>query len=642
MTRNDLIARCSVVLVLGLGILATTGEVLRGIERWGNYDWDYVFFQEFSIYRSFFEFGELPFWNPWYMGGIPSVGNFLSLFPSPWFLLDILAGPIASIKLRIVAQQVIGVAAMYWMARGFRMSRLAAVYVSGTFFFSSWLALRVHSGHLSFLSTAFLPLLVGLFARARSQPRVVSAFGSGAILALMILPGGIYDVIFASFVLSPLTLIWCLQDRSARPLLYAVMVGAWALGFSAVKLFPVLGYMRENPRTTEQGGTGWRRIMEKEDGSSADAAAPQTSPAEKTGVDASAKPKEAKAVPRGPVSKLELPKFVLRIFLGREQRSNSRTYSPLQGFGWQEYGAYIGPLAIILALAGPLLAFRQSWPWLLVASVCFVTGAGNFSPYSPWTLIHNLPVFKSMHCPSRLLIPCIFTASIAAGFALDALRAKLAGSHPQRLDVLLGLLVAAALIDSVIVFRYSIKDAFPKEPPITQPRPPSIVTIKGEEMDMTIPMLANKCTAAGYEPSEPKVWVQTSDSLDYHGETYFRPDAPNAPIGKAELVTWTPNTVTVRATCPAAGSIVLNRNWYKGWRADAPYSATSLDGLISAHVEPGEHVIRFVFVPSEFWLGSSLSLVTIALAGTLLFRQTRSRREFCRAERSESQADESR
>lgn len=641
MTRNDLIAPCSIVLVLGLGILATTGEVLRGIERWGNYDWDYFFFQGFSIYRSFFEFGELPFWNPWYMGGVPSVGNFQSHFPSPWFLLDLLAGPVASIKLKIVAHQVIGVAAMYWMARGFRMSRLASVYVSGTFFFSCWLALRVHTGHLTYLSTAFLPLLVGLFARARSQSKVVSAFGSGAILALMIFQGGIYDVIFSSFVLSPLTLIWCLQDRSARPLLYAVMVGAWALGFSAVKLFPVVAYMRENPRTTEPGGTGWRRVMEKEDGSTADAAAPQTPPATKTGVDALAKPKKAKAVPRGPVSKLELPKFVLAIFLGREQRSNS-IYFPLQEFGWHEYGAYIGPLAIFLALEGPLLAFRQTWPWLLIASVCFLTGAGNFSPYAPWTLIHTLPVFKSMHCPSRLLIPCIFTVSIAAGFALDALRAKLAGSHPQWPDVVLGLLVAAALIDSVLVSRYAIKDAFPKEPPIAQPWPPSIVTIKGEVLGMTIPMFANKCSAAGYEPIWPKVWVQISDSSDYHGETYFRPDAPNAPIGKVELVTWTPNTVTVRATCPTAGSIVLNRNWNKGWRADAPYSVSTLDGLISSHVEPGEHVIRFVFVPSDFWLGSRVSLVTIALAGTLLFRQIRSRRESSRAEHSESQVVESR
>ena len=293
-------------------------------------------------------------------------------------------------------------------------------------------------------------------------------------------------------------------------------------------------------------------------------------------------------------------------------------------------------------MMGPFFAFKQTWPWILIAMFCFITAAGNFTTYAPWTLIHKLPVFKSMHCPSRLLIPCIFAVSIAAGFALDALRTKLAGPHLQRRDVVLGLLVAAALLDSVFVSHHSIMGTFPKPPPpVGQPRTRHLVTVNGDYTNMTMSMFDNQCNADGYEPIGPDVWVQTVNSPDYHGETYFHPDAANTPMGKVELVAWTPNSVTVRASCPTAGSIILNRNWYKGWRANAPYTVTPLDGLISSRVEPGEHVIHFVFVPSDFWVGSCVSLTTFALAGLSLFHYIKSQSEVDQRKFSASRGIES-
>jgi hypothetical protein len=623
MTRRELVACGSVVLALGMGIVATTGEVARGLECWGNYDWDYFFFQAFSTHRALFEFHELPLWNPWYMGGVSSIGNFQSHFPSPWLALDIVAGPVVAIKLKIIAQQTIGVAAMYWMARGSRMSRLAAVYVSGTFFFSSWVALRVHSGHLTYLSTAYTPLLVGLFHRARVGDRAMLGLGAGAVVALMFVLGGVYDIIFASFLLVPLTLIWCVQDRSPGLLLFAVLVGAWALGLSAVKLFPVAAYMRENPRLTDHEESGSPRDPEDRSDTSAGARAVAMPSADETET-AVPGSDEASQPAAGGLSPEELPKFMALVFLGRQQHSN-RMYSPLQRFGWHEYGAYIGPLAILLALASRWLAFRQSWPWLLIASTCLVVSAGDYSAFAPWTLLHKLPVFNAMHCPSRFLIPCVFAVSMAAGLALDGLRDAFTGPRRPIACLVTSLLVGAALVDSVLVFRSSIQDAFPKQPPVVLPAQLNIVTILGDQWNMTLPMLANQCTAAGYEPICSRAWVEPREFPNYHGETFFLPDAPGALLGKAEMASWSPNTVTVHVTCAAAGSVVLNRNWNKGWRADAPYRATPLNGLIAASVPPGEHWIRFVFIPSDFWLGSYVSLATVTLSGILLLRRYRRR-----------------
>src|SRR5208337_812526 len=55
-------ARWAVFLALAAGALAISGEVLRGLDHWGRYDWDYHFFQGFSVYRSLLEFREPPLW----------------------------------------------------------------------------------------------------------------------------------------------------------------------------------------------------------------------------------------------------------------------------------------------------------------------------------------------------------------------------------------------------------------------------------------------------------------------------------------------------------------------------------------------------------------------------------------------------
>jgi len=602
MISKERIARWTAILALTGGATAISGEVFRCLECLGKYDWDYYFFQAASIYRSVVEFREIPLWNPWYMGGVPVVGNFQSLFPSPWFVIDLAVGPFMAIKLKIVAHYVIGVLGMYWMSRQLGLSRLASVYASGTFFFSTWLALRVHSGHFTYLSTAYLPYVVGFLVRAQSAAVGRNAIWGGAFVALMILQGGVYDIIFTAFVLGPLALCWAIQGRTLRPLLVAALIGAWGVGLGAVKLVPVVMYMRENPRTVAAGGASLERYKQA-------LTRPDLGDAEKGGPDS------------GRASRSDLPLFILKVFLGREQRSNT-FYYPFQGCFWHECGAYIGPLAIVL-LALSFLAWRACFPWLVVAAVCFATAAGNFAWFAPWTLLHRLPVFASMHASGRLFTPCVFAASVAAALALDGLRRRLGGwvggERPRSwwLEGVVVLLVSAALADSVLTARFSIRDVFRSPAPEMRPRQPAIVTILGRSAPMTPAMMANYCPTNGYEPIEPNVWVKPREDPRYRGEVYFEPAESAAPSGRVELVGWSPNTVTVRTSCTAAGHVVLNRNWSIGWLTDPPYQAESFHGLIAARVKPGDHVIRFLYRPGAFLWGASVSLASLFLAATV-------------------------
>jgi len=140
---------------------------------------------------------------------------------------------------------------------------------------------------------------------------------------------------------------------------------------------------------------------------------------------------------------------------------------------------------------------------------------------------------------------------------------------------------------------------------------------------MTEFMLANYCSAWGYEPTGPKVWVTPREEPTYRGEVYVEPFEKASAMNRAELVNWAPNTVVVRASSTGDGHVVLNRNWSAGWVAGPPYQAEEFHGLIAARLAPGEHTIRFSYRPAEVPLGASITAASLALATGMFIRARR-------------------
>lgn len=91
---------------------------------------------------------------------------------------------------------------------------------------------------------------------------------------------------------------------------------------------------------------------------------------------------------------------------------------------------------------------------------------------------------------------------------------------------------------------------------------------------------------------------------------------------KAEIVRYDPETVQVRADLSAPGFLVLTDSYYPGWHAfvdgvEKPILMAS--GLFRAvELEPGSHVVKFVYQPSSLVLGLWISLASLA-AVILLF-----------------------
>lgn len=88
-----------------------------------------------------------------------------------------------------------------------------------------------------------------------------------------------------------------------------------------------------------------------------------------------------------------------------------------------------------------------------------------------------------------------------------------------------------------------------------------------------------------------------------------------------------PNAVTVEASAPAGGWLVLSDLWYPGWRARVDGEPTDVyraNYLFRAlWLPPGEHIVRFEYRPASFYVGVLLSLAAWVTWGWLLWREGR-------------------
>jgi len=85
-----------------------------------------------------------------------------------------------------------------------------------------------------------------------------------------------------------------------------------------------------------------------------------------------------------------------------------------------------------------------------------------------------------------------------------------------------------------------------------------------------------------------------------------------ASVGAANITSYLPDAVEIHASLPQSGILVLNDADYPGW-------AVEVDGVRSKWITanylfrgvflpPGKHVVRFVYKPRTFYLGSALAL----------------------------------
>jgi len=566
--------------------------IFKNIENWGQMDWDQYTFWHAVPREVIFRYLQLPLWNPYTNGGNVLLAHTHSPFLSPFYISVLIFGPALGLKIEIVLHLFLGMLGMFFLSKHLGLGKFSSYMPPFVYMLSSIYTLHLAEGHVEWLTMAFLPWVFFCFLKSLKQIKFF--FGGTLFLSLAILGGSVNVsniIILLFFVFSVFTM---LRQRSIIPLksFACICIGTFLL--CSVKLIPMLEFLKENPRRIESNEVT-----------------------------------EASVLASILLSRDQAALYQNTKWTGPEQRIRFRGRD--FEYGWHEYGAYVGIVPLILAAAGILSNSRQHWPLLLTGIVSLWLSLGGGAFYNLWGLSHKLPVYKSLHVPSRFILGFIFILSIFSGFGLLRLEGK---GCKKNLQLLICALVGAVFFDLFLVNRPLLKNMFAIKPVKVEryrefrQRYRDFNIFAGFSRSSMYPgMLSNSGIINGYEViNVEKGNVLSLDDPEYRGEVYL---AQNK--GSVAIDFFSPNKITVKVSVNDLDTLVLNQNHYKGWRAKTDCGEKEIkpfNGLVAVPVNPEDKKVIFYYLPFSFIIGSLTTSLTIII-GILCWRKLKANRNNC-------------
>ena len=542
----------------------------------GVFDWDQHLFYYGAVLKNVVEYGQMPFWNPWYCGGNVLWQNPQVAVLSPVYSLTAIMPLALAMKVNILLHYWIGFIGMHLLlARAIGLRSRAMVFFLATLFTASGApAIHFMAGHSVFLPAFYLPWVLYFFFRSLATRTLRGALLGGVAIALMVYNGGTHILPMAIAAVAMLASASAAILRQWRPLVVGVVCCAAGLAYSAPKLIPVVAFVA--------GEQFWDTR-------------PDTGHPDRTTIE-----------------------MAKGIYLDSSQKTRQRL--PDQRHGWHEYGNYIGPFAAILIVAGLGLTFaarRMPDYWLglslAVASVVFfVWSLGEFSSLAPASLATHLPLFSSFRIPSRYSIAFVLCATTTVGWAARA--RNLDAPQSRTAQVAIAVICLAAAAHLIARNRGLLEDVFSL--------PPLAATFKpmGGPAQLTTDAESN-----AYAGGSPMFTALMNDrSFYYCYESLQLKHSANAsdPLviseGSARITdtTFSPNRIQFTAfggTEPARVS--LNQNYAPGWTSTAGPVTQPPERMPGVTLAPGQTGrFAFVFVPEGLWAG--VGMLAAALAAT--------------------------
>jgi uncharacterized membrane protein YfhO len=277
--------------------------------------------------------------------------------------------------------------------------------------------------------------------------------------------------------------------------------------------------------------------------------------------------------------------------------------------GWWEVGAYIGIIPVCLYLLSLLLVWKN-YPILLSGLACFVISMGNFSSFSFWHLLHQIPPFSSMYVPTRMFIVFIFSLSLVSGLALDRI-----SQNWKHKNVIILFIVILLSIDLLTVGRNIFSQAI-RPYTIDNKQQTSLFHPLNNFKDFRqtyVPnkdwfqygawstlhrsLLNNEGVINAYESIPVKNAAIPFNAPAYKGEFYLK----NA--GTVKLLQWSPNKIKFFIDTSIENTIVVNQNFDHNWQALTPFKTKSTNGLLSVTLPPMKGEIWLSYSPASFYFG---------------------------------------
>ncbi len=572
--------RSTKVRVLGLALLALTLSVCA----WWPALWAYPNTQvpDGPQYHKMLEaarvtilrYHELPLWNPFECGGLALWDNPQSFIGAPLAWLTFLVGSTRTMEIWYVVHAALGFVSMWLFARHeLRLSRAATLVASCVWAFNGFHHQHYGGGHSTFVPFLYFPLALLFWRRAEHDARM--AVGLGLLTAWMFYEGAVYPLPHLVVLLGAETLTRAWPPRRLVPIAragaIAAVVGVLVAGS---RLMPVIDQLRTHTR------------------------------------------------PISPDSDVMQWDTLKLVFLSR---AHERAI-PGQQYVWGEFGAYVGPIILVLAFVG-ILAGGLEHAWLLALFLfSFLLMLGHQGKWAPWSILnaHVYP-FKQMRVPSRFVAECAMFIAMFAGIAIDRVSARVAAFFEKRGDVQIGKAFRTGLLALAFVGAGDIMgaglawvDQCFNQPPEQKVAPSTRLYLGGPGL-------------AGFidEPRQNRGRIQCWDEWGFSwGAHFWEGDVPQARAADdgavVEVANRTPNTFTIDVEVTRPSRILVNTTYDRGWRSDVGQVVDS-ERLLALDLPPGRHRVHLEYWPHGLTLGIVMSLVGFAGVGVFFYRQRRKR-----------------
>jgi len=348
-----------------------------------------IFFRHFYV-EYFQAHGSVPVWNPYIFGGLPFVDAFHGDTYYPLSIYKFFGNFYRALGLNLVFHIFLAGIFMYFTARQFRLSRVAATMSAIAYAFSGVLISLVAPGHDGkiFVITLF-PLTVLFLDRAFEKKPFLNFTLLGLVIGTIILsphPQLSYYALWALAFYGIFKMIVRFRDTKSiasiiKPgalLAYAVVIG---LLISAVQFFPGYVYTTEySPRADTKSGyewaTSWSLHTEEAFG---------------------------QVVPE---------------FAGADTGEGDYYWGKN---AFKDNSEYVGVIPLFLAMIG-IFFFRKKETWFFggLALFAFIYALGDTTPIFR-VFYYIIPKVKSLRAPSTIMFVYLFSISLLAGYGIQFL-----------------------------------------------------------------------------------------------------------------------------------------------------------------------------------------------------------------------------
>jgi hypothetical protein len=574
------------LIILGM-IGGVCAPALKDIHTLGWHDWDQMEAHRYLVYKTIRFYHQFPFWNPYGCGGHTSWGGLESgtTIVSPWLLPYLFMSLAVALRIELVGMALISALGTWLLAGRFTRSAGVRAFVCAIFVVNGRWALQAATGHTWHLYYAWTPWVLYFFDVACAPPsdvpnhRARNVVLAGVCIALMVYGGAIYPLPETGLLLGVYACLLAFVTRRWTPVANLLGVALVGFGLAAPKLLPMLESLGKYPRL----------VFSSES--------------------------------------IEIATF-FTILTSHDQGIGSRP-AEIHQWGWHEYGMFIGWAALVALICGALFskgprATALKW----TAGLILLLGFGDFHEYSPWNQLHNFPIFRSQHVPTRWLYVAVLLFGLLAAMVAERLLHR--AGRGRAVGELLALGFAAFVAYDVgRVAVVPMQSAFGMKLPDVHQEFASFHTEKNVPASLHY-------TAGDYAPPalpSEMANVGTIECITFPGLNVFARDgAGKAPglgakgngdpaykgevftlkQGKAEVEKWTPNAVTVRVSDAVPGDlVVLNQNYDPGWRVDGAPAINFQDTVAATIREPSQTVV-FRYRPRLWWWSLLIFVATVA------------------------------